>query len=89
MNKTINGPWAVEKPYGEPGVFVTCANPRTTNPLICKMLGENVDNNARLVAVAPDMFSLLEDIELALKNGGLKKPLQWETAISKLLDRVR
>lgn len=60
MSTHTPGPWSVEYPYGEHGCYVTAANPRTTNPLICKMMPENADPNARLIAAAPDLLAFAQ-----------------------------
>ena len=49
---------------------------------------EEVLANAKLVSAAPKLFWELADILLALENGGLRKPKQWETSIRNLLDLI-
>ena len=62
--KHTPGPWAVERPYNEPGIYVTGANPRTSNPLICRLMDQaqapEGEANARLIAAAPDLLALVE-----------------------------
>ena len=71
-SKHTPGPWAVELPYGEPGVYVTAAPPRGTNPLICRMSGPvqtaEAVANARLIAAAPDLLAALENLRLGVVN---------------------
>jgi hypothetical protein len=61
------GPWNVEHPYGEPGVYV--AGPNTG--LIAKLCAPDshlfnadkpvsIDANARLIAAAPELLAALE-----------------------------
>ena len=51
------GPWIVEHPYGEPGVFVS--GPRTE--LIAKLyLVAEAEANAALIAAAPELLAALE-----------------------------
>jgi hypothetical protein len=64
-NQHTPGPWCVTHPYGEPGTYIE--DPRTT-ALIAKVYttdGITVDcgdteANARLIAAAPYMLSVLE-----------------------------
>lgn len=44
--------------------------------------------NGKLIAAAPKMFWELGDILLALENGGLRKPKQWEASIRQLLESI-
>lgn len=64
--KPIPGPWAVERPYGEPGVYVTAADPRKTNPLICRLYEES-EGCANLIAAAPELLEALRNL-LAYAN---------------------
>jgi hypothetical protein len=60
------GPWEVEHPFDEPGVYVGA--PSTA--LVCKLYPvdgrwvgdkrEDIDANARLIAAAPEMLAALE-----------------------------
>lgn len=55
------GPWTIERPYQEPGLFVSAADPRRTNPLICRVKDtEEGEANARLIAEAPAMLAALQ-----------------------------
>lgn len=58
------GPWAIEKPFQEIGLYVTAANPRRTNPLICYLSElpgkDEAQANARLIAAAPQLLEALE-----------------------------
>lgn len=58
--KFTPGPWSIEKPFDEPGTYITCANRRTSNPLVCKLHPVNIDANAHLIAAAPDLYEALE-----------------------------
>jgi hypothetical protein len=51
------GPWNVEKPYGEPGVYVS--GPDTV--LIAKVWNDS-EANASLIAAAPDLLVALERV---------------------------
>ena len=63
MTQHTPGPWAVEIPFQEKGLYVTAANPRKTNPLICRLSPlEEQEANARLIAAAPKMLEVLESI---------------------------
>ena len=64
------GPWTIERPYGEPGLFVSRGDPAATNPLICKVreglrTGEP-EANARLIAAAPDLLEVVQAIDARL-----------------------
>ena len=67
MNQTKHtpGPWVVEHPYGEPGVYVTAAHPARSNPLICRLVdqaqAEEGQANAHLIAQAPRLLTALQD----------------------------
>ena len=53
------GPWNVERPYGEPGTYITC--PSTA--LVAKVWGdEDTEANARLIASAPDLLAALRSV---------------------------
>lgn len=59
MNATHTpGPWTIERPYAEPGLFVSAADPRRTNPLICRVITD-LDADARLIAAAPLLLEAL------------------------------
>ena len=71
-SKHTPGPWAVEHPYGEPGIYVTGANPRLSNPLICKLVDQartpEGAANARLIAAAPELLVALKAIKASLNQ---------------------
>jgi hypothetical protein len=83
--KTMNskhtiGPWAVEHPFGEPGVYVTTAYPDRSGPLICRLVDQAQTPegaaNARLIAAAPDLLAALEAVTsdhdgMVLLNDGI------------------
>lgn len=52
-----SGPWNVERPYGEPGLYV--AGPDTS--LVAKLYEPSsfADANARLIAAAPSLYEAL------------------------------
>ena len=73
--KFTPGPWNVEHPFQEPGVYV--GGPRTE--LVCKLYplddvakqrGENIEANAALIAAAPDMYAACEPAEVFLRDIG-------------------
>ena len=49
----------------------------------------NHKQEAALFASSPEMFGLLQDIELALKIGNLKKPNQWRDRISAIIRKIQ
>jgi hypothetical protein len=53
------GPWRVERPFQEPGVYVSAP----TTELVAKMFApdrpEQMEANARLIAAAPEMLHVL------------------------------
>lgn len=66
--KFTPGPWGLETPFGAPGMFVTVAGPRRTNPIICHVYpGDDEQRsperlaNARLIAAAPEMYQALQE----------------------------
>lgn len=67
------GPWAVECPYDEPGTFVTA--PSTA--LVCKVysLDGETAANARLIAAAPELLELAEEIQPQMAK--LKEKAKW------------
>jgi len=62
------GPWAVERPYGEPGMYVAAPS----SALVCKLYPvdgryvadqlESVEANARLIAAAPELLAALRGL---------------------------
>lgn len=61
------GPWNVEHPYGEPGVYVTGPNTGLIAKLYMPDAGMHVadkpvtiDANARLIAAAPDLLAIAQ-----------------------------
>jgi hypothetical protein len=68
------GPWTVELPYGEPGVYITAADPRRTNPLICKLIDQaqapEGKANALLIAAAPSLLNMLQRMVDETNGGG-------------------
>ena len=56
-HKHTPGPWAVEHPYGEGGIYVSGTN----TALIAKIYHEQ-EANARLIAAAPDMLAALRSL---------------------------
>ena len=47
---------------------------------------EEAEANAQLIVNAPKLFWKLADVLLALENGGLRKPKQWEASIRETLE---
>jgi hypothetical protein len=77
------GPWNVEHPYGEPGVYV--AGPNTG--LIAKLCAPDshlfnadkpvsIDANARLIAAAPELLAALGSIETFAADYETDSPVQ-------------
>jgi hypothetical protein len=63
MNSFTLGRWTVERPYGEPGVYVSAYPPYKSNPLICWVYEADEgkqEANARLIAAAPDLLAACE-----------------------------
>lgn len=89
--KHTPGPWAVERPYNEPGIYVTGANPRTSNPLICRLMDQaqapEGEANARLIASAPAMLGVIRDLveDFGAMTGG-SESLDVARAILKHID---
>lgn len=85
---TTQGPWHVDIPFEEPGVYVSH---NETTALIAKVydrpniFGENIKAeqmaNARLIAEAPEMFKLIKEYaeEADCGDGGLGKCTSPET----------
>lgn len=49
---------------------------------------EDMIKSSALIAAAPNMYKLLKDMELAMRNGGMRKPKQWHNAIITVLLEV-
>ncbi len=60
MSAHTPAPWNVERPYGEPGVYV--GGPDTS--LVAKVWHDN-EANARLIAAAPNLLESLESVLVA------------------------
>jgi hypothetical protein len=73
QSKHTPGPWRVESPFGEPGLFVAAPS----SALVCRLYPvddryvrdqkESIEANARLIAAAPELLEALRplaDIEL-------------------------
>lgn len=60
MSEHTPGPWFAERPYKEPGLYVTAA-PNTA--LIARVWNDN-EANARLIAAAPELLKALERLVL-------------------------
>lgn len=63
--KHAPGPWAIERPYAEPGVYVGAAD----TSLVCRICMDGAEANdpeglanARLIAAAPDMYTALAEM---------------------------
>ena len=84
MNNT-KGPWRISKRLR--GVV------EDQNGVVIATMSGAVDGsptaNAALTASSPVMFGVLQDIELALKSGNLKKPNQWRERISVILRGIQ
>jgi hypothetical protein len=76
MTEHTKGPWNVEKPYGESGVYVS----GPTTALVCKLYPVdhntfNVDKrvtieaNAALIAAAPDLLGALLAVVALAERG--------------------
>lgn len=59
MSEHTPGPWAYENYRGTVHVFV---DNEGGTPSICKLVGNDKDANARLIAAAPDLLEALEDL---------------------------
>ena len=57
MSKHTPGPWAYENYRGTVHVFI---DNEGGTPSICKLVGNDKDANARLIAAAPDLLEALE-----------------------------
>jgi hypothetical protein len=45
--------------------------------------------NCQLIATSRELLSELEDVALALRSGGLKKPQQWLDRIGKVIKKAK
>lgn len=69
------GPWTIERPFGEPGVYIQC--PTSALVATCHEPDPNtfnvdrrcsIDANARLIAAAPTMAEALDDCARLLEH---------------------
>jgi hypothetical protein len=80
MSKTIHtqGPWHIERPFQEPGVYVSAAS----TALIAKLYPVDantysgdalttIEANAQLIAAAPDLLAALRDIIGSCRKAGV------------------
>jgi hypothetical protein len=58
---TSPGPWKVTPPYGAPGGEETRTVFASDGFGVCLVSGDNREANARLIAAAPEMLSLLRE----------------------------
>lgn len=56
------GPWNVEHPYGEPGVYVASPNTGLVAKLYAPDAPANIEANAHLIAAAPELLSALREV---------------------------
>jgi len=59
MSKHTPGPWAYENYGGTVHVFL---DNKEGTPSICKLVGNDKDANARLIAAAPELLEALEEL---------------------------
>ena len=59
MSKHTPGPWAYENYGGTVHVFL---DNKEGTPSICKLVGNDKDANARLIAAAPELLGALEEL---------------------------
>lgn len=81
--KHTPGPWHVERPYGEPGIYVGASD----TSLVARVrenradrLACNAEFNARLIAAAPDLRLACHDTELDSAHDALSALLEDEDA---------
>jgi hypothetical protein len=73
------GPWSIERPYQEKGLFVSATNPRYTNPLICRVKDTPEGlANACLIAKAPLLIETRDMLKQFTLDGRLQTYIDRE-----------
>lgn len=89
MNATP-GPWNVERPYGETGLYIVAPN----TGIIAKVWEPDsgygyASDNARLIAAAPDLLNMLQRMVDETSGGAAPCPLTLEHARAALAKTIQ
>lgn len=80
-------PWVIERPFLEPGVYITSAPPMATNPIVCKLSDADgaMEANARLISAAPELLDVAESV-VEWMNDYKIHSLSKQQLINRLID---
>ncbi|WAX23109.1 hypothetical protein pA_gene0068 [Vibrio phage 13VT501A] len=88
--KFTKGQWACEMPLGSNGFwYVDKKSTQIKSGAICTLYGDNAQNDAHLIAAAPEMYEALEDAADLLFQSQEKECREHGKEIRALLARAR